>query len=867
MDGQEKRDAEQRLNVQREIAEVIERQTAGIESYAKAQKGLFENIKLRNKAEKELLKLRKKIKDAEDGVIQLSEEKLKLLKEEVANQDKQLKKLDAVNKELLSIKNLLRASANELYSQFVPGFSEVYKKANDVDKAIRNVSASLGLSGAQSETFLKNINGASMLSEGLNVSMEDLAKTQQTYGDIVGRNVVLSKDELNNSVLLSKSLNMSVDEMASLSGEMEQFGFGAGQANKIVESVADTARKSGMNAQQMVKKFGKNLSILNRVSFKGGVDGLKKMTVYTEKMKMNLDSVVGSMEKAFNPEGAIEMGAELQMLGGNFAKLGDPFQLMFDARNNPEEFIRKISDSVKGLGEVNEKGEVIMSAYEMQLLEQAGNALGQSKEEMMAIAKQRARIDSMGSKMFGLTDAEKDLVSGLAEMEGGVWKIDGKAISSLDKNMVEKLMDDKKTTEQRARDNQNFTEKLDAIKNQLTGIASQFLLPILEELKPYLDATIKWISGLSETGKKITGALLLFGKFAFDAAKWIANGVFLRKGFDSGGIKGVGKKMLGKGKNLMSKMNPFSKKEVSYADKKDMVKTRQQRGGGLGGRSKPQTSTPGKGGKQSGMFDKISKVDPKKIYSLAVAMLALGGAILLIGTGVYIASKGLTGLVTAFGELSGEQAQAAMLSIVAIMAGFTAMVIALAFASSIAAGPIIAFGAGMLLVGGGIALAAFGISLLVAELGKLDPEKIGLMAPAFMGVAIGVGMLTTSLIGLALAVGPSLIALGALTLAGLLFTQSFKGIDFSSMSIALKEINNISSEKIQQINEMAKNLAQISDTNINIEMSELKVSGEITLSGEGGGKSNMEWVNNPTFVRNLSEKIFKAQNDSNNGSL
>jgi len=108
----------------------------------------------------------------------------------------------------------------------------------------------------------------------------------------------------------------------------------------------------------------------------------------------------------------------------------------------------------------------------------------------------------------------------------------------------------------------------------------------------------------------------------------------------------------------------------------------------------------------------------------ALGLLALGGAIFLIGAGIGIAALGFAKLVSSFKDL--ENSGSALAAILIIMVGFTAMVIALASISAPAAASLLLLGsallyvgAGVLLIGSGIAIAAAGIGYMASNMSKM----------------------------------------------------------------------------------------------------------------------------------------------------
>ena len=78
-DNRNKKDQEEYLKMQMEIADAIKRQTEGIKSYGEAQKTLFENTKLRKQVELELESLRDRLEKHKQKQLELSDDELKSL--------------------------------------------------------------------------------------------------------------------------------------------------------------------------------------------------------------------------------------------------------------------------------------------------------------------------------------------------------------------------------------------------------------------------------------------------------------------------------------------------------------------------------------------------------------------------------------------------------------------------------------------------------------------------------------------------------------------------------------------------------------------------------------------------------------------
>ena len=135
-------------------------------------------------------------------------------------------------------------------------------------------------------------------------------------------------------------------------------------------------------------------------------------------------------------------------------------------------------------------------------------------------------------------------------------------------------------------------------------------------------------------------------------------------------------------------------------------------------------------------------------------MLAFGAAIAFIGVGIGAAAYGLGQLVQGFKDLSGGAIIGALVGLAIVMGGFVAIlyamgpaIAALGAASAISAGPILAVGAAIALMGVGIGVAALGLAELVKSfatleglftvLSNVDGSSLALAGLGLVGIAAG----------------------------------------------------------------------------------------------------------------------------------
>jgi len=208
------------------------------------------------------------------------------------------------------------------------------------------------------------------------------------------------------------------------------------------------------------------------------------------------------------------------------------------------------------------------------------------------------------------------------------------------------------------------------------------------------------------------------------------------------------------------------------------------------------TSTSSTTGSASGgIVDSLAKIG-KAAADNAKGFLALGAAMLMFGGGIAIAALGIAKLVQAFSGLTGEQARAAMGAVIALMAGFAIGLGVLGLVGAVAAKGLLAAGFGMLILGAGVAIAAFGMSKLVESFKIFGGEDGKYIAENLYMIAGGVAMLSAALIGMTLGVvglATFGLALAALVTAIEKLPES-KIVSFKMATDSLKSMTDISKD-------------------------------------------------------------------------
>lgn len=870
----------------------------------------------------EMQKISKRIREIQKEINNASEERANILKQELASLEKERQQLKAINKELTSLTNVARMGLQGILTYLgnaVTGYLDFKQK-------VRDTSAQIGLGASNMNMMQSNIQQASIQMQRYGVGVGDAVEAQQAYSDELGRTVILSQNALTNMAMIGKATGLGMRVMAELSGQMEVFGLGAESASNLIYKMYSDSAAMGLNSGNVIKKFQQNLGLLNKLNFKAGVKGLQKMAQLSEKFKIDMNEAASAAEKAFKLEEAVDMAAKLQVLGGSMGALGDPFQLMYKARNNPEKFAEDIANAAAQSAVFNKQtGLFEVSAYEMDRLRAAAEATGQSMENLVTQAKQTAKINMfknlLGGK--GLSPDEQDAIAMMSEMVDGKAQIqigvgpDGKAImkdlTAVGKDDLQKVLNDKKNAKEAAMQATGIMERLQNFLNQLMVAVYPLFHALEQNLQPLIDIltekTTGWAESLknfftkinvSEWVESIKGFFVgLWEKLKFIAEHWklalgIAATAFVAYWIGSqviaGGIFG---KIAGAAFRMASGIGGIFKG-----------------GGGIGGGGGPAPTNPGNitgGSNPASMIKSAASILilSAALFVFAKALqefdklkdgwgtlgLAAGGMLILAG-GLWAISNipsgniikgalaiGILGVslipfAYAMSLMSGVSWSALGAAAVGLVV-FTAAAFGL---GALLMGPgAIIFGAGIIgfiALGAAMAILGLGLTLVLTPLSQFmaiigDGTPLLNAGLGFLSMSAGIGVLTLSLIALGAA---SLLALPGLLLLGAttsMLTETASAIAASGggegIKTTVESINNLDVEKLEALKELSLFMSLLgSSPTIKFDES-LTIDGNIQLSGQGGGKSGTDWVKDPIFVESLKQVISEQMEKTKNG--
>jgi hypothetical protein len=250
-------------------------------------------------------------------------------------------------------------------------------------------------------------------------NLDDVANTFLAINKVMGKNTMLSAQELSNMVALQKSAGITADEMGSLIEAFDSIGVGVEGAVSSIDDMASKARSLGLNVNTFLSTTAKNLKLVNSYGFKDGVDGLTRMVARAQALSIDMSSVKGLAADLLNPEKAVELAAEFQNLGGAIGALGDPFQLMNLGQNDMEGLQNAIINATKASVQFNGQTKRFeISALEMRRLRAFASATGADYEQL-ADSAVRAAKETMAFEDIKFLDVDSDkkqLIANLAKL-------------------------------------------------------------------------------------------------------------------------------------------------------------------------------------------------------------------------------------------------------------------------------------------------------------------------------------------------------------------------------------------------------------------------------------------------------------------
>ena len=307
-----------------------------------------------------------------------------------------------------------------------------------------DISQSIGMSNQQLFDTIEELNEAGASSAKWAITVDQLFNTFKAMTMEVGRKLRIPPEVTERAALLTKTL--AGFDAGQFAAAFDTIGFslntaigeatdGIGDSNTAMTDIIDTGRQFGVVMEKFMGNIVKDLKLVNTYGFERGVEGLARMVARGQALGLEMSTVSSLADKFFDPEGAIDFAARMQVIGGAVGDLADPFKLMYMATNDLEGLQEAIVDTAAAAVTFDEdKNKFVISPESRRQLKDMAEAMGMSYQELADTAVKSARRAEVFSEMKFLdnvTDDDKELISSMAQMgEGGEMQV---KIPSIDK--------------------------------------------------------------------------------------------------------------------------------------------------------------------------------------------------------------------------------------------------------------------------------------------------------------------------------------------------------------------------------------------------------------------------------------------------
>lgn len=335
---------------------------------------------------------------------------------------------------------LIKTMSNSESSAFdvFAAIQNIIQPLIDLDQALRTkVNKELGVSGRLSEDIRMSIVNTAKETIKYGINVDEIANAYDSFATSLGRAVPLSNELMANITKQARASGMSMSAAGDFLAKLENYGLSIQSGPKTLEEMSDTARSMGLTTNKFMSYAAENLKMINTLGFDKGVRGFTEIAAKASSVGFNLQTAASSAEKLFDIDSAVEMAAQLNVLGGDFGRLGNAIDLMFMPTNDMEGFTDGLMKATQQFVTFNEeKNTFDVSPLDLRRAREFAKATGMSLEEVIETGKRMSKMELIKDRISfipNLSDEERDLIGSLGQLnDSGEVTIKGETISKLE---------------------------------------------------------------------------------------------------------------------------------------------------------------------------------------------------------------------------------------------------------------------------------------------------------------------------------------------------------------------------------------------------------------------------------------------------
>lgn len=441
-----------------------------------------------------------------------------------------------------------------------------------------DINEKIGISGQLSKGLRDEILDSQPAAIEFGYGISDITTMITSMMEKSGRFNLISRETIDKSFATARAFVGNYEEMGALFNEFERVGIGARGAMESIDKAGKDSLSLGLRAKTTVSDIRTNIEKLNEYGFKNGIQGLAEMSRKASEFRINMSKVFDIAEKVMDPDAALSLTANLQVLGGAIGDFNDPLKLMNMATNNVEDLTDSLIGAAQGLATYNsEQGRFEVTNANLRRARDMSKELGMTTGELtkVAIAAQERLSATMdlASRGFDIKEEDKRFITNLSKMDKGRMVIEvpeslsdkfkGQtqiALSDLTKEQIAVLNENKKAFEQMsptdiAKDQLSTQKNIERI---IQGYARENIRAVTKgaDIQTDLD---KLLRPVMNEAKEYGKANKLSSETIAGLKENIKNEVY--KGLFSGGLPGATDVINSKLKELETKQQEKQKEE------------------------------------------------------------------------------------------------------------------------------------------------------------------------------------------------------------------------------------------------------------------------------------------------------------------
>lgn len=286
------------------------------------------------------------------------------------------------------------------------------------------INEGIGMHGELSKDFRSEIIDAYPDVVRLGYGFEQLGDFTKSMMEQSGKFNVISSDTIESVAATSRAFVGDFKGMGDVLNKFMNIGLGAKDTTEAIDKAGVSSLQLALNSKKTTEILIANIGKLNEYGFKNGTDGLNRMVQKSIEFRMNIEETFKIAEKVWSPEGAIDLAANLQVIGGAIGAFNDPLKLMYMATNNVEGLQDALIGAASGLATYNEEqGRFEVTGVNLRRAKAMADALGISMSELTkgAIASaERLQINSqMLAKGFNISEEDREFITNMTQIKGG----------------------------------------------------------------------------------------------------------------------------------------------------------------------------------------------------------------------------------------------------------------------------------------------------------------------------------------------------------------------------------------------------------------------------------------------------------------